>query len=773
MRITKKIPSDLDLINSISKIGKRKYTTTINYPNENKYNENIHKSFLKKDKSLNEEPIKVQLVKNNPTKKFYSTKTIDVKEYYNRNLLMKTKIDDNNDYKIPKKKLSSNIKNQNYKLSGNNFNDNIHENKNNINNSDIHNKYKDLGNIDKLKKYLVPKSLNKFQNASNLNRPKVISVSPIPNTPFIEDNNNNSINNNSRQNRTHKIRDLLTKKFTYNKPKTTSLMNTPNHIKKKQRVYDIKTYCNYNNINNSNINLNYDNISVNSFNYNSNIKLNKDNISVNSFEDNKTSNYNYNNNYNTYINKSEIKLDDLILYDERLNDILVALNGKNKNYEIDASNECAEFFVFYFHSSLKKKFPSFFNIKNKIVIESANNLTLLAIIITYHLSVNQSILKDVINMIYNIFSLLKMNLYLSVKKMEIFYGDTFVEKNSFYFKTFNYYLKIQNLLNVKEDDIILKIDHNCRLITNDIKKILKIYQQINNSYYNDFIAIFNNISILSEKDLNDYFYAKLYGVMPNKSSNSSNNITNKKINISKLKGNSKSKNKSNGIEKSNIDNSDAISVKSSKSVHYYGKKDNWTNQKIIQLINDYEKNKIEAPFIKTPCTKAYTIVLDLDETLFHLEVKDISTNKCILHLRPGLFSFLSEIKPFCELITFTSASKVYAQPIINEIESKCKYFDFNFFREHSIIYGNDFVKDISRIGRDMKKTIIIDNFEDNFRLNKKNGIKISPFYGEENDTVLYELKMLILMIYRKGYKDLTLALKDFANEIKQKITIKK
>ena len=43
------------------------------------------------------------------------------------------------------------------------------------------------------------------------------------------------------------------------------------------------------------------------------------------------------------------------------------------------------------------------------------------------------------------------------------------------------------------------------------------------------------------------------------------------------------------------------------------------------------------------------------------------------------------------IITFTSTSKEYSQPIINEIELKYKYFDYNFFREISIVYGNDFV----------------------------------------------------------------------------------
>ena len=219
-----------------------------------------------------------------------------------------------------------------------------------------------------------------------------------------------------------------------------------------------------------------------------------------------------------------------------------------------------------------------------------------------------------------------------------------------------------------------------------------------------------------------------------------------------------------------LDNADIISVKSSKSSHYYGKIDKH-NYKILQLLNEYEKNKIEAPFINTPNKKKYTLVLDLDETLINIEIKDVNSNKCILHFRPYLFSFLTDIKPFYELITFTSASKEYAQPIIKEIELKNKYFDFNFFREHSIIYGNDFVKDISRIGRDMTKIIIIDNMEENFRLNKKNGIKIASFYGDQNDNVLNNLKIILIMIFKQGYEDLTVALQDYSNEIKKAVSL--
>ena len=736
----------MNLAQMLIKINKRQQSSLINQNNiNNNINNKIRKSFLlQKNPVLNEEPIKVQLVKNNNKKKIYSTKTIDIKSLYNNQMLLNSGNNENNEnknYNINHKKTSSNdVQIQNNKISTE---------------SNIAN-YPNKTNDNRLNTYF----LNQHKYSSNINSPRVISAFSPKNTKndqYIEDINNYQNNNNSQTK--HKIRDLLSQKFLYNKPKTTS---TPNNLKKNPYPYDLKTYYN----NNKNY-LNSDNISVKSFNMNrkERNKANRDNLSAISMEDAHSliNNFNYDNNINYNNTGLNLKLEDLIICDEKLNDILIALNNKNKNnnnYEMDASNECAEFFVFYFHSTLQNLFPYFYNENNKIIIESANNLTLLSIIVTYHLSLNKDILKDILNIVINIFSLLKINLYLNVKKIQISFGNAFVERNNFYFKTFNYYLKVQNLINLNEEEIINKLANNCRIITNDIKKILKIYQQINDKYHNEFIALFNNISIITENDLKDYFYARLYNKV---------DINNRRK-AKEKKYYYQNNDIDNDIDQNYIDNSDIISVKSSKSSHYYGKIDKH-NFKILKLINEYEKNKIDAPFIKTSNKKKYTLVLDLDETLINIEFKDISSNKCILHLRPGLFGFLSKLKPFYELITFTSASKEYAQPIINEIESRNKYFDYTFFREHSVISGNDFVKDISRIGRDMKKIIIVDNMEQNFRLNKKNGIKIKPFYGEQNDNILNELCKILIIIAKKGYDDLTKALEDFSYDIKVKITM--
>ena len=86
---------------------------------------------------------------------------------------------------------------------------------------------------------------------------------------------------------------------------------------------------------------------------------------------------------------------------------------------------------------------------------------------------------------------------------------------------------------------------------------------------------------------------------------------------------------------------------------------------------------------------------------------------------------------------------------------------------------NKLVKDISKIGRDMKKIIIVDKLSDNIKCTPQNGILIKPYYGEsnKNDTVLFELKKLLVLFDKMGYEDLRIALKNYDNDIKYKITL--
>lgn len=70
------------------------------------------------------------------------------------------------------------------------------------------------------------------------------------------------------------------------------------------------------------------------------------------------------------------------------------------------------------------------------------------------------------------------------------------------------------------------------------------------------------------------------------------------------------------------------------------------------------------------------------------------------------------------------------------------------YRQHTVpVYHNhnnktnswtstQYVKDLERIGRDIKRMIIIDNLKENYCWQKHNGIHIRSWYDDPNDTEL-------------------------------------
>ena len=175
------------------------------------------------------------------------------------------------------------------------------------------------------------------------------------------------------------------------------------------------------------------------------------------------------------------------------------------------------------------------------------------------------------------------------------------------------------------------------------------------------------------------------------------------------------------------------------------------------------------PYITTPSSKKYCLVLDLDETLIHFKVNHSHNDEGVLKLRPGISTFLEVIKDYYEIILFTEASEAYTE-LIMETFNKNNFFDFKFFRQHTIIIGQDFVKDLQRIGRPLDKIIIIDNIAQNFRMQKNNGILIKPFYGEDqNDQALIDLIPILINIAKDNI-DTRNGLVKYRDEIMTKIT---
>ena len=813
-----KIKTDLENLHMLHRLN-RIYNSpkTLHAPRYNPQNNSENKRYnnytrtivLQKTTPMAYYPVKIKLLKKNDYSYSPEGRSYHSPSYsrFNNNSFI-------NNYSLNKDK--NNIIIENDTSKNRNYND-----INNIENL----KYKNLGQINKLKISLGnPKDAKNVMINNNERNNRFISVSPSQNSNNdTRDKNNdflryNDINIENNYDGKHQIRYLLSKDYMNKLKNINKNKSYNNNLRQNNNDY-------YNNRSYSNryFQKKSEDYYLNKYNMESSPGNNSSNTDKNQYKANTGSNiqvkkqtpnitpiindnapyvlphdkiiqeeiqlnnyYNFPNQNNIFLNNNpsyiykiiEIKLDDLIFIEGRFNDIILSLNNKKNIFDIGAINESVEFFVFYFHSSLKNKLSLFFSEPNRIIIKSAFNLNLYIIMITYHLSLNPSMLVKVILLLRQIYTLLKKNLFLIIRKIELYYGDDFCRKNEIYFKTCNYFLSENGLDNINENEIISLISRNCVSIVNDIKNILNYYQTINNRYYNDFKDIFLNISRLGEQDLNNYFYNYLFNSsqeniitqqrINNKNEYSIDNIENSNY----IEGNNNNFYNNNNSDYNNSNNSNInnnyLRASQNESIN---KQEEDDEQFLDEIILSYKKNKEIPPFLKYKNQKKYSLVLDLEDTL--ISVRLINDGKILIRPRPGLISFLTGVKPYYEIISFSKLSKNYSSIIIDQIEENRKLFDYNLYREHCSLIGRKFVKDISRIGRDMKKIIMVDDLPENLNIHVDNGILILPYDGDENkeDRVLYELKKILILFYNLGYEDLRNAIKSYKNEIYQKITL--
>ena len=631
---------------------------------------------------------------------------------------------------------------------------NITENFNSTSRNILYQKNKMNNNIEKKNSiinkriFMTPKIETKFlNNSSSVTTPRVIIKNFNYNNVY-----NISIdkykNNNNKNYSTNTSNKKLYQNYTYNKPKTTSNVNI-----------NIKSDINNNNINYTNINRKFTYTRINSAKNiltNRKIKINLVNKNEKDININKkiynAVNDSNNNNYYLPFNLNDIN--DIL---DKIHSIIILLS---KNQEKYIYINCHEFFNFYNKCSLKKLFPSFFKNNHKLILDSAINLCLFSLITIYHLSSENLMTNNIVNIVERILLFCKINFALFIKQIEIKYSINNLEN------IFKKYLISKNIdIITKEEDLINTIYQNSKSMTNDIKLILNFYKSINIQFYNKLINKFNNISIQSESDFISFYFNDIY-------KNNKNNINNI-FHISKINAISRSRNTSLNLNNSHINcfSPKKRNVFGDLSIKKTNKENNETkiiNNKLIKkkFVKRKKETKIENPFIKSPLMKKYSLILSLDKTLSY---KNNKTNTIIL--RNGLFSFLSTIKPFFELILFSIDSQDFSEPIINMIENDKKYFDYKFYKDHCVLYKNNLIKDVTLIGRDLSKIIIVDNNETCFELNTENGIKISSFYGDNNDNKLFELKNILKEIYFKNYNDVRLALKEFHNDIINKVSL--
>lgn len=120
----------------------------------------------------------------------------------------------------------------------------------------------------------------------------------------------------------------------------------------------------------------------------------------------------------------------------------------------------------------------------------------------------------------------------------------------------------------------------------------------------------------------------------------------------------------------------------------------------------------------------FIINVEVDEIVYQVHVKK----------RPGIEEFLNKVAENYEVIIWTSRAQ-YVNSCIDQIDTH-SVVSARLFREHCKRQGPEVVKDISLIGRPLKKTILIDDDETNYMNLPKNSIALKPWKGDSEDSAL-------------------------------------
>ncbi|XP_023147410.2 CTD small phosphatase-like protein 3 [Amphiprion ocellaris] len=155
---------------------------------------------------------------------------------------------------------------------------------------------------------------------------------------------------------------------------------------------------------------------------------------------------------------------------------------------------------------------------------------------------------------------------------------------------------------------------------------------------------------------------------------------------------------------------------------------------------------------KTRSTPEATLVVDLEETLmfsslnvideaeytFHTAFQD-HQYKVYMILRPHVKEFLQAMAKNYELFVYTCAKKEYAEKILDVLDPQKKLFRHRLYQDDCACILGHYIKDLSILGRDLSKTVVLDNAPHTYPYHLMNTLPIKSWSGQTGDRELQKL----------------------------------
>ncbi|GAV09296.1 hypothetical protein RvY_18863 [Ramazzottius varieornatus] len=157
------------------------------------------------------------------------------------------------------------------------------------------------------------------------------------------------------------------------------------------------------------------------------------------------------------------------------------------------------------------------------------------------------------------------------------------------------------------------------------------------------------------------------------------------------------------------------------------------------------------PPIRSSDAHRKCIVIDLDETLVHSSFKPIANADFIVPVeidgiihqvyvckRPHVDEFLQKVGQCFECVLFTASLAKYADPVADLLD-KWGVFRARLFRESCVFYRGNYVKDLSRLGRELSNVVIVDNSPASYIFHPEHAVPVASWFDDPNDRELLDL----------------------------------